>query len=268
MHVCILSNELPMIIPKIGKARAFMRRWLLAFIAPRPIVGLLYIGRFVLDYWRYQTLNRGAPLRFSDTYPCLTDWTSYTSFDAHYFYQGAWIARHLKRVQPQLHVDIGSSVLTLSTVSAQVDTIFLDYRPIHTNLDGLFSIAGDILRLPFATNSVKSLSCLHVIEHIGLGRYGDPIDPVAYSRAASELVRILDLDGLLYLSTPIGRERIEFNAHRVFAPVRILNLFEMLELVEFSYVDDAGVYHVCADIQEVMPNEYACGFYLFRRARL
>ena len=100
------------------------------------------------------------------------------------------------------------------------------------DMAGLFTIAGDITRLPFADASIRSLSSLHVIEHIGLGRYGDPIDPSGCFAAMRELSRVLASGGHLYLSTPVGRERVCFNAHRVFAARTILNAVPDLRLDE------------------------------------
>src|SRR5262249_57025882 len=88
-----------------------------------------------------------------------------------------WLARSLAQSRPATHVDIGSSVTAMGVLSAHVPVIFIDYRPLRVRLAGLTSVAGDITRLPFADKSVVSLSSLHVIEHIGLGRYGDPIEP-------------------------------------------------------------------------------------------
>lgn len=198
-----------------------------------------------------------------DMQPCLGDWSTHTPFDAHYFYQGAWLARRVKATEADRHVDIGSSVLTMSVLSAQIDTTFVDYRPLKASLPGLTSIAGDILDLPFADRSVKSLSCLHVIEHIGLGRYGDQIDPQGSLKAAHELQRIVGAGGKLYLSLPIGRERICFNAHRVHEPATVVAMFAQMKLAEFSYVDDAGQYHENMPIKAGNVLEYGCGLFLF-----
>ena len=202
---------------------------------------------------------------FADMQPCLGDWTTHTPFDAHYFYQGAWLARQLAQSKPARHVDIGSSVLTMSVISAMVETVFVDYRPLKTSLSGLSSLPGDILHLPFDDNSVASLSCLHVIEHIGLGRYGDPIDPEGSLKAAAELQRILSPGGKLYLSLPIGRERVCFNAHRVHAPDSVLKMFPQLTLVDFSCVDDAGQYHQSQPLEAASQLDYGCGLFYFEK---
>lgn len=249
----------------VRQIASLVRRWLQAFLAPRPFIGAIYIPRYVGHWLQYRKRTKSNIPQFVDSYPCLTDWTQYTPFDPHYFYQGAWLSRRLRRDNPVVHVDIASSVLTVSTISAHVDTIFVDYRPIRTNLVGMTPVAGTVINLPFATSSIASLSCLHVIEHIGLGRYGDRIDPEGSAKAARELTRVLSSGGLLYVSTPVGRERVEFNAHRVFAPETVIALFDQLQLVEFSLVDDVGAFHECVSTTQAQGSNYACGLYVFRK---
>lgn len=237
----------------------------MAFISPRPLIGLIYLPRYFSHWFRYANSAGAQKIRVLDMQPCLGDWSTHTPFDAHYFYQGAWLARRVFSAKVAKHVDVGSSVLTMSVLSAQVDTTFVDYRPLKASLSGLTSIAGNILDLPFADNSVNSLSCLHVIEHIGLGRYGDPIDPRGSIKAALELQRIVIPGGKLYLSLPVGRERICFNAHRVHAPASVQKMFPQLRLVEFSYVDDDGQYHEDKPIETAGHLEYGCGLFQFEK---
>jgi SAM-dependent methyltransferase len=241
-----------------------IRNWLLAFVTPRPLVGFVYLPRYLGQWRRYRRAStESVPLR--DSYPCLTDWTPHTPFDPHYFYQGAWLARRVRDATPKRHVDVGSSVLTLSLLSAIVDTLFIDYRPLHASLTGLESRAGDILALPFSADELPSLSSLHVIEHIGLGRYGDPLDPEGSSKAARELARVLAPQGRLYVSLPVGRERVCFNAHRVHSPASVVALFPLLDLQEFSYVDDAGKFHEHTSLANAQDLDYGCGLFLFTK---
>jgi SAM-dependent methyltransferase len=244
----------------------FARHWILAFLLPRPLVGLLFLPRYFAHWIKYTRSADDENLDILDLRPCLGDWRHCTPFDAHYFYQGAWLARKLATTKPLKHVDIGSSALTVGVLSAHVETLFLDYRPLRVNLSGLESISGDILNLPFDDNSLSSVSCLHVLEHIGLGRYGDPIDPQGSLNAARELQRVLARSGQLLVSLPVGRERVCFNAHRVYAPASVVKMFPELRLVEFSYVDDGGTNHECRRVEEADECEYGCGMFLFERA--
>lgn len=248
------------------RAATFLRNWVLAFLTPRPLVGALYLPRYV-RHWREYARGAGhATPRFADAYPCLGDWTSTTPFDPHYFYQGAWLARRIATRNPSRHVDIGSSTLTLSVLSATTETLHIDYRPLEAELPGLRCLSGDILALPLEDGSVDSLSCLHVIEHIGLGRYGDRIDPEGSRKAARELARVLAPGGRLYLSTPVGRERICFNAHRVFAPETVLGMLQPLRLEAFALVDDAGSFHDPGELGSAHGLEYGCGLFELSRA--
>jgi SAM-dependent methyltransferase len=190
---------------------------------------------------------------------------AYTPFDAHYFYQAAWLGRRLEESRPKDHVDIGSSVIVIGVLSAIVRTIFVDFRPLTAKLTNLCSIAADILFLPFESDSVRSVSCLHVIEHIGLGRYGDQIDPEGSIKAARELERILKPGGRLYLSVPVGRERVCFNAHRVFSPTKIKELFCSLSLTEFSWVDDQDRFKKQQELESANGFNYGCGMFAFEK---
>lgn len=237
----------------------------MALMYPRPIIGLWYLPRFFGHWIRYARTARRQKVGALDFQPCLGDWSPYTPFDPHYFYQGAWLGDKVRESGVQKHVDVGSSVLTLSVLRAWVDIVFVDYRPLMATLPRLSTVAGDILQLPFQENAIRSLSCLHVIEHIGLGRYGDPIDPEGSIKAASELQRVLQPGGRLFLSLPIGRERVCFNAHRVHAPESVVTMFSQLRLVEFSYVGDDGKLKSNQSLSVAGELLYGCGLFVFEK---
>lgn len=252
-------------ISNMSKIKLLLWHLVVALMYPRPLIGLFYLPRFFSHWFSYKQQALHQKIKLLDVQPCLCDWSTHTPFDPHYFYQGAWLARKLVYCKPEKHVDIGSSVLSMSTISAIVDTIFVDYRPLKAELPGLTSLAGDILDLPFDDNSVSSLSCLHVVEHIGLGRYGDPINPEGSKMAAAELQRIVAHGGDLFISLPVGRERICFNAHRIHSPLSVPKLFPAMELMSFSFVDDCGCYHASAGVKDAVNLEYGCGLFHFRK---
>ncbi len=246
------------------KTLGTLARWAVPFFDPRKLLIWFYLPKYIRDWKKYQALTKNS-LKLSDSYPCLDDSVALTPFDPHYFYQGAWLSRRLVSANPDLHVDIGSSVLSIGVISGHTPTVFVDYRPLNAKLEGMLSIGANIIQLPFADSSVSSLSCMHVIEHIGLGRYGDPIDPCGAALAAGELSRVLALHGRLYLTAPVGRERVCFNAHRVFSPVDLPSMFQGLSVRSFSWVDDTGKFHVEANPADAVDSEYACGFYEFEK---
>lgn len=208
-------------------------------------------------------------LRWEDRFPCLDDKTPSTEFDRHYVYHTAWAARALARTRPEVHVDLSSYLYFATLVSAFVPIKFYDYRPADVRLSNLSSEAADLLALPFEDASVRSLSCMHVVEHVGLGRYGDPLDPNGDLKAVAELRRVLAPGGTLLFVVPIGRPRVMFNAHRVYSYAQVEEYFGGLELKEFALIPDDpkdggliyGAPREVADAQS-----YGCGCFWFERA--
>lgn len=249
----------------LKKIQSYLRFWVKAFLYPRPFIGIFFLPKYFYHLVEYKKLSKQHKIQFSDLQPCLGDWTVSTPFDPHYFYQSAWAARKLNQSSPSAHVDIASSVLMIGVLSGFIETTFVDFRPLRVNLKGLNSIPGDILALPFLDESVGSLSCLHVIEHIGLGRYGDCLDPDGSIKGALELQRILKKGGNLLLSLPIGRERICFNAHRVHSPQSVLDLFYSMQLLEFSFVGDDGEFYESVELDRAKTLEYGCGLFHFQK---
>jgi hypothetical protein len=169
------------------------------------------------------------------------------------------------REKPIKHIDIGSQVSALAILSTTTPITFVDIRPPRLTVSNFFVIEGSLSKLPFETGSVQSLSCLHVVEHIGLGRYGDPIDAQGTEKACSELERVLAASGTLYLSVPVGKPRIEFNAHRVLSPHAVVELFPYCELIDYSFVDDKGMLHANIPPNAAAQSHYACGMFRFKK---
>ncbi len=238
-------------------------RWGAAFLTPHIATSIGALPRYLAEWVAYRKAAPQYRLAFRDSYPCLNDRVKATPFDPHYFFQAAWLARRLQVGRPVLHVDVGSSAMMINVLSASVKTVFVDYRPLRACLSNLSSLAGDIVRLPFRDDSIASLSCLHVIEHVGLGRYGDPLDPVGSQLAAAELQRVVQPGGRLFLSVPVGRERVCFNAHRVFTPSTIQSFLHGLRLESFSLVDDTGRFSEAVLTDAGSGLEYGCGLFEF-----
>ena len=246
----------------------WLYRWAAQFFDPLLAVNAVRaLPRYFRDWRRYSRMPSAEAVRFSDSYPQLHDRSRATPFDPHYFYVSGWAMRRIVADRPARHVDVGSHNLFANLLSAVVPVTFLDYRPLNARLAGLECVGGSILELPFAEHSVQSLSCLHVAEHIGLGRYGDPLDPEGTQKAARELTRVLAAGGRLYFALPVGRPRVCFNAHRVHSPDAIRQLFSGLHLVEFSGVHDDGRFVERIQLNEFRDNDYACGMFLFQNAR-
>lgn len=206
------------------------------FIAFKPIAMFKQFLWFFKELRLLKQLEENKQFKKIEYYPCLLDNISYTPIDSIYFFQDSWAARHLFALKPHHHYDVGSSAKTMGILSQFVPITMIDIRPIQLELPNLFFKKGSILELPFEDNSIESLSSLCVVEHIGLGRYGDTIDPFGSEKAIKELKRVLKIGGILLVSVPIDSEnKIYFNAHRAFTKAYILELFEEFEVMDEKY---------------------------------
>jgi SAM-dependent methyltransferase len=229
----------------------------------RWIVGLWSFVVFFREYRLLKRLNAGTAyvMTCRDIFPALTDRTSSTPIEPIYFHQDAWFAGRIARHVPSRHVDIGSSIKSMSMLAQFFPITFVDIRTIDVEVANLETVVGSVLDLPFENASIESLSSLCVIEHIGLGRYGDHIDGHGSEKAAAELMRVLRHGGNLYFSVPIDdRCRIYFNAHRSFTREHVLSLFPSLQLIDERYIYGLKL------VSEYRPDlGFGTGLYHFRR---
>lgn len=229
------------------------------------ITGVYGYVWYIRDIIQFKKLDPKAKILNINLFPILHEKTPLSFFDAHYFYQQLWAFEWILRKRPKLHVDIGSTYSMSGYISKIVKAKFIDLRPINTNLKNLTVEKGNILSLINKDNSIMSLSCLHVAEHIGLGRYGDSIDPRGTEKACRELARVLARGGYLYFSLPIGKDRVCFNGHRIHSVKTILQYFRDLKLIEYSVVDDQGKFHENVDYTKYPDLEYGCGMFMFTK---
>lgn len=221
--------------------------------------------KFYGSYKKYKHLTNAEELNFFDFYPCINEDIPTTPFDAHYFYQGVWAFKKIKESGVKNHLDVGSDIRWVGLLSTIAKVTFIDIRSFETDLKDLIVKRGNILNMPSEDNSVDSLSCLHVAEHIGLGRYGDELDPEGTKKACRELSRTLAVNGNLYFSVPVGKQKTYFNAHRVHSPETIIEYFNDLELVELSGITDLGRFIEPIELDVLENSKYACGLFWFRK---
>jgi len=206
----------------------------------------------------------------SRDYPIMSEYgESAGTAGGHYFHQDLLVSQFIFQANPSRHIDIGSRIDGfVAHVAAFRKIEIFDIRELsgsnHPNI--VYSQAN--LMLGAGEGITDSLSCLHTIEHFGLGRYGDPINPEGYILGFNNLIEMLKPSGVLYISFPIGKtNEVHFNAHRVFHPRDIFSWApNKLNLIRFDYVDDIGDLHKNFDVlNNDLDVTYGCGIYTFRK---
>jgi SAM-dependent methyltransferase len=234
----------------------------------KSLVGVPRFLRDLAAYCREARADDSFRPSLRELLPVMFEWGSQAGIaKGHYFHQDLWAARMIWHAMPRSHVDVGSRIdgfVAHLLVFTQVTVV--DVRPVSSSVEGLTYVADDARYLAsFPSGSVESLSSLHAVEHFGLGRYGDSIDPAAWRSALRAYERVLSPGGRLYLGVPVGRQRLLFNAHRVFRPQTILEELSALRLVSFAAVDDNGDLKLDASPRDYENADYACGLFEFAK---
>jgi SAM-dependent methyltransferase len=214
---------------------------------------------------RRQQARSSIDFPFGKLYPILEDRRANAgSAKGHYFHQDLLVARRIFANAPQRHVDVGSRIDGfVAHVAAFREIEILDVRPLASTIPNVRFRQADLMAPldPALAGHYDSVSCLHALEHFGLGRYGDPIDFEGHLKGLDALKRLVSPGGRLYLSVPVGPQRIEFNAHRVFAVRTLLDLVSDMRVETFSYVDDRGDLHENASLTpDAVASNFGCRY--------
>jgi SAM-dependent methyltransferase len=247
----------------------FYRLFLQLGIDPRKVIfSLRGFPRYLKDLWQFRASYDGQIV----LNPCLSDWYEEGgTTTSEYFWQDLLVSRMIFAHNPQKHVDIGSRVDGfVAHVASFRELEVFDVRSITTHIPGVVFKQADLMSpLPDVTEYCDSLSCLHALEHFGLGRYGDPIDPQGFECGFANMASLLKDRGLFYLSVPIGVARVEFNANHVFDPRVIVALAEhnFLKVSELLVIRSGGtVERIIAEeetLTALAAETYALGIFVF-----
>lgn len=229
---------------------------------------------YLSNLTKFKNLYRG-PLSLT---PCFGD--SHVNAGAEhseYFWQDLLVAREIAGRQPVRHVDVGSRLDGfVAHVASYREIEVIDIRPISKSIPGVTFVQADVMSdLATATYSARggycdSASCLHALEHFGLGRYGDPINPDGPKSGLRFLANLLQPGGVLYLSVPIGPQRVEFNANWIFSPVSILDMAasHQLTVKELMILGSSGVQSIIdkeSSIRIINVIEDRLGLFIFEK---
>lgn len=253
--------------------RAFFRSIAAAIVTtgfdPRKLRHLGQFRRFYRDRSAFKAMG-GA---IAEDYPILTDFTANAgSGTGQYFHQDLLVAQLIHEAKPARHLDIGSRIDGfVAHVAAFRPIEVIDIRPmppsIHANIrySVLDLMDGDISGF----GQADSVSCLHAIEHFGLGRYGDPLDPDGHKKGFANIAKLVAPGGRLYISMPISRTtKVQFNSQRLFAARDIFTWGEAIDgfsLERFDWVDERGDLHPSATPEDAAGCPFGLGIYTLRR---
>ena len=230
------------------------------------IIELRFIPKYI--YQRYIFILKGG--KIDRTQIELGGYTSQAGeVKSQYFTQDLLVANYIFELKSRKHLDVGSRIDGfVAHVASFRELDVMDIRQLNISIKNINFIIQDLNKVDKKYfDSYDSISCLHALEHIGLGRYGDEVDPNGHIKGFNNLYNLLKTDGILYISFPIGSNKIYFNSQRIFNPNEILIWCkDKFEIINFDYVDDHGKLHRSANLNKLPKLLYGCGIYKLRKA--
>ncbi len=235
----------------VGETRADILRDILSeknYIEYCERFGLFRETFYMKDFQEYREKNtrKAFDIRTCDLWPVISDKFRKAGTTGNYFWQDLWAAQLIHKSGVRKHLDIGSRIdgFIGHLLAMGIEVSIIDVRDFPANIENLHTIVDDATSLrQISDESIESMSALCSLEHFGLGRYGDPIDPEACFKCFENIQRKMKRGGRLYLSLPVGRERLEFNAHRIFYPSTVVDCFQEMDLKEFSCTSQGTLEH-------------------------
>lgn len=233
------------------------------------LISFLY--RYFYDRKEYKDQEVAAiwPVNYC---PVLADMHAESASLGEYFWQDLFVAKKIIDSNPKRHIDIGSRVDGfIAHLACCRNVEVFDIRPLSAQIENVKFTQWDITKLQDNYFSISDcVTCLHTLEHIGLGRYGDMLDSKGWEKGLASLAQLLQPEGRLWISVPIGKQRVEFNAHRIFSPLTIVDSANMcgLNLEEFYYLD-SDKFKISKEWDQDMARlsqlDYVLAIFLFKR---
>lgn len=226
---------------------------------------------FEEDMAAYSAMNTRPEFAIDNNtlYPIITEKYTMNSGMSEYFWQDLWAAKQIIAGGIKEHWDIGSRVdgFIAHLLAAGIKVNMIDVRPFPGTAENLHTIVDDATMMRnFEDDSITSLSALCSLEHFGLGRFGDPVDPEACFTCFSQIQKKLKKGGKLWISLPVGQDRVEFNAHRIFYADTIVKCFAELKLVEYSVIIDRKIqYDAYLHAYDDWSDNYVIGMFCFEK---
>lgn len=120
------------------------------------------------------------------------------------------------------------------------------YPDAHPNFRG---VRGDAMRMPFGTGTFAAVLAISVVEHIGIGHYGDPLAETGDLAVIREIARVLAPGGRAMITVPFGRARTD-DFQRVYDPPRLRGLLVPLTVTRIEYAwSREGLWTPCTEAE-------------------
>lgn len=227
--------------------------------------GPKYLFKLLNDKRQFKKQANGdLSFPISKLNPCYFDATDNAgSISMHYFWQDLHVAQLIHRNNPAKHIDIGSRLEGfICNVASFREIEVYDIRPLETKINNVSFKQVDVMDInSIGINQFESASSLHALEHFGLGRYTDKICYNGFEIGFNNITKALKQNGKFYFSVPIGKQRVEFHAHRVFSLKYLLELISQnYNIDSFSYVDDENIFYPNSNYKDGLENNFNCRF--------
>ena len=161
------------------------------------------------------------------------------------FYYGA-TDLYLYKALKQFPIS-GKSVAIIGSITPWYECVVLTYKGKPTTIE-YNTIECDDPRIEIFTveefnANPKTFDCIisiSSIEHDGLGRYGDPINPYGDFEAMQKCKEMLNPGGIFYLAVPVTEDSITFNAHRTYGKIRLPKLLSGWKVLNSYGFDESN----------------------------
>ncbi len=230
-----------------------------------------YFINFILLMIKWSSRRDTNFGKFPSLFPCPSDrYFSAGSMNGHYFQQDLLVAQIIFKEKPNIHIDIGSRIDGfVAHIATFMKIIVVDVRDVKKNIENITFIKSDIRDFSIHhSNLYDSVSCLHALEHFGLARYGDKFNLDGHIEGIEALAAIIKPGGRVYISVPIGKSKIQFDAHRIFSHQHISDIIiGKFEIIYFYIIDDSGrISEFPGDHRyDSSGIKYGCGIYICKK---
>ena len=235
------------------------------------IKNLIYTPLYIKSFFIFKKRLKSKNLKIKNYFfPVLGEHLEKSSkVIEHYFNQDLLVASYIFKNKPKKHVDVGSRIDGFVAHVASFRNIeVFDIRNNDFQFKNITFKKKDISKVnKNLINYCDSLSCLHTLEHFGLGRYGDKIDPEGHIKGFKNLIKILKKNGTLYVSVPISDQNaVYFNSERLFKPKEILKWSNDVKLTRFDLINDNNQMFLNLNVKNFKKKiKYSCGIYTFKK---